>query len=111
MASLISDPNGRKRIQFVAGDGIRKTIRLGKISSRKAERIKPKVEDLIGAMGNTGAMEEETVQWLKGLDDRLYGRLAVVGLVKPRGGALPGKALDAFLGEYLTSRVDIKPGT
>jgi hypothetical protein len=49
MATIGSDPNGRKRILFVAGDGTRKTIRLGKASMRQAETFKVKVEDLVGA--------------------------------------------------------------
>lgn len=39
MASVIADPNGGKRIQFVAADGSRKAVRLGKCSQRDAERI------------------------------------------------------------------------
>lgn len=40
MASVISDPNSRKRIQFVAGDGGRRTIRLGKATRRQADVIR-----------------------------------------------------------------------
>ena len=39
MASIVNDPNGRKRILFVAPDGKRKTIRLGKIDRKSAESI------------------------------------------------------------------------
>jgi len=39
MATIGNDPNGRKRILFVAGDGSRKTIRLGKIDRKNAERF------------------------------------------------------------------------
>jgi hypothetical protein len=37
MASIVNDPNGRRRIQFVSPDGKRKTIRLGKIDRKTAE--------------------------------------------------------------------------
>ncbi|MHC4563837.1 MAG: hypothetical protein ACYS8X_13845 [Planctomycetota bacterium] len=61
MASVISDPSGRKRIQFVAGDGTRKTIRLGKATVRQAEAIKVKVEQLaLTATGVTGVIDDET---------------------------------------------------
>ncbi|HUT45260.1 MAG TPA: hypothetical protein VMX36_03205 [Sedimentisphaerales bacterium] len=61
MASVIRDPNSRKRIQFVAGDGSRKTIRLGKATMRQAEAIKPKIEQLVLACtGITGVVEDET---------------------------------------------------
>ena len=39
MASISDDPNGRRRILFVAPDGSRKTIRLGKIDRKSAEAI------------------------------------------------------------------------
>jgi hypothetical protein len=61
MASVISDPKGRKRIQFVAGDGRRKTLRLGKATIRQAEAIKPKIEQLVlASMGTTGIIDDET---------------------------------------------------
>ena len=39
MASISKEPNGRRTIQFVAGDGKRRSIRLGKVSQREAEEI------------------------------------------------------------------------
>jgi hypothetical protein len=82
MASVISDPNGRKRIQFVAGDGNRRAIRLGKATVRQAEAVKVKVEQLVlAATGVTGVVDDETVDWLTGLNDAMYDKLAGVGLV------------------------------
>jgi hypothetical protein len=49
MASIGIDPNGRKRILFIARDGKRKTVRLGKVAQRQAEAFKLKVEKIIGA--------------------------------------------------------------
>ena len=49
MATIGNDPNGRKRILFVAGDGSRKTIRLGKMERKDAERFCGRVEKIIGA--------------------------------------------------------------
>ncbi|QEL14115.1 hypothetical protein [Limnoglobus roseus] len=49
MASIIDDPNGRRRIQFVAPNGTRKTIRLGKIDRKSAEAINRHVEALLSA--------------------------------------------------------------
>ena len=40
MASIVRDPNGRKRILFFNADGNRKVIRLGKMSQRQAEAVK-----------------------------------------------------------------------
>ena len=39
MASIVSDPNGYRRILFVAADGSRKTIRLGKATAKQADAL------------------------------------------------------------------------
>ncbi|MHC4664455.1 MAG: tyrosine-type recombinase/integrase [Planctomycetota bacterium] len=108
MASVISDPNGRKRIQFVAGDGSRKTIRLGKATMRQAEAVKVRVEQLVlAATGVTGVVDDETAKWLTGLDEVIYNKLAAVGLVAERDTV----KLGAFIGGYVRERKDVKSGT
>jgi hypothetical protein len=108
MASVINDPNGRKRIQFVAGDGTRRTIRLGKASVRQAESIKVKVEQLaLAATGATGVVDDETIKWLAGLDDGIYGKLAAVGLVGRRESTRLGEFIDG----YVKARDDVKATT
>ena len=108
MASIISDPNGRKRIQFIAGDGSRKTLRLGKATMRQAVTIKPKIEQLIlAATGITGIIDDETAKWLTGLDDVIYDKLASVGLVGNRESI----RLHAFLDAYIQERQDVRPAT
>jgi len=105
---VISDPNGRKRIQFVAGDGSRKTIRLGKATLRQAEGIKGKVQQLaLAATGATGVVEDETIKWLAGLEDVMYGKLVAVGLVGQR----ESLKLGTFLDSYIKDRHDVKAGT
>ena len=47
MASIAKDKNGTRRILFVAPDGRRLTIRLGKVSQRAAESVKYRVEQLL----------------------------------------------------------------
>jgi Phage integrase SAM-like domain len=108
MASIVDDPNGRKRIQFVAGDGSRKAIRLGKVTTKQAEAFKVKVEALIGA-AITGALDDEVSRWLVGLDDKMHARLAAVGLVKPRRFAM--MTLGEFVDAYIADRTDAKPRT
>ncbi len=108
MASVISDPNGRKRIQFIAGDGNRKTIRLGKATLRQAEAIKVRVEQLaLAATGATGVVDDDIVRWLAGLDDPTYGKLAAVGLVAQR----ENTGLGEFIDRYIQDRTDVKPTT
>ena len=54
MASIARDKNGRRRILFVAPDGKRPTIRLGKVSQRTAEAIKYRVEQLLERCNSIG---------------------------------------------------------
>ena len=49
MATIGTEPGGRRRILFVAGDGKRKTIRLGKCLQRDAEKVMGHVEALVSA--------------------------------------------------------------
>jgi integrase len=108
VASIISDPNCRKRIQIVGNDGNRRTIRLGRATMRQAEAVKVRVEQLaLAATGAAGVVDNDTVAWLAGLNDRMYGRLAAVGLVQPRVSSTVG----AFLAGYLDNRDDIKPSS
>ena len=109
MATIGDDANGRKRILFVAGDGSRKTIRIGKATTRQAETFKLRVEKIIGANITGDALDDETARWLSGLDDKIHARLAAVGLVKSRTG---GRAMiGAFIDTYLAGRPDLKPMT
>jgi integrase len=111
MASIGCDPNGRKRILFVAGDGSRKTIRLGKTTMKQAEAAKIKIEQLqLSASGLTGVVDDETARWLVGLDDRIYNKLADVGLVAKRP-KVESVLLGAYLQRYADDRIDVKPGT
>ena len=107
MASIGTDPNGRRRILFVGGDGKRRTVRLGKVSQRQAEAFKARLEVLVGRR-ITGAMDDDTARWVAGLEDDAHGKLAAVGLVPPRSTAAVtvGGLLDKFF-EHL----DVKPIT
>jgi hypothetical protein len=108
VASVINDPNGRKRLQFIGTEGARRTIRLGKATIRQAEAVKFRVEQLVlASTGATGVVDEDTIRWLAGLDDTMHGKLAAVGLVEPRTSSTLGEFLDG----YLNSRDDLKPGS
>src|SRR5207237_8843728 len=82
MASICNDPGGRKRIVFYATDRIRPpAIRLGKVSQKKADKIRLYVEDLIGSKMLSRQPEKETAARLHKIDDRMHDRLVTVGLV------------------------------
>ena len=110
MASIARDKNGTRRILFVAPDGKRPTIRLGKVSQRTAEGIKYRVEQLLEALQFGRSMEADLVEWVKGLEPPLAKKLARVGLI-PDPEAKPAATLAAFLKSYIDGRVDLKPAT
>ena len=83
MASISRDKNGRKRILFIAEDGSRKTIRLGKTTLRDAERLKRRIESILSGR-QLGQVDPETANWISGIPDDLHNRLAAVGLVSKR---------------------------
>ena len=83
MASISNDPNGRRRILFVAPDGIRKTIRLGKTDRKSAEAICRHVEALLAARLGGQPVSRDTAAWLATISPQLSDRLAGVGLIEP----------------------------
>ncbi len=105
MASVARDPGGRKRILFFGADGLRKTVRLGKIELRHAEAIRVRIDSLVSAGVSRQPLDKSTAEWVTTLDDVLYGRLAAAGLVKPRHGRTLGTWLEAFM----WSRAKLKP--
>ena len=114
MASIGHDTGGRRRILFVAGDGRRKTIRLGRISQRQAEAVRGHVENLVAAALTAHAPPDETSRWVAALPDLWRKRLAAVGLVaaaEPKPEPEPKQTLGAFLADYMAKRPDIKPST
>jgi integrase len=108
MASVINDPNGRRRIQFVSPDGSRKTIRLGKIDRKTAEGVCRQVEHLLSARLSGQPIPRETAVWLRTIGDPLRDKLARVGLIESPD-AIP--TLAQWCRDYLASRSDLAPAT
>lgn len=110
MASIARDPGGNRRILFVAPDGRRPTIRLGKVSQRAAEAVKFRVEQLLAAKLTGQAIEADTARWIAELEPALADKLARVGLTASRT-PQPAVTLGPFLKAYLDGRADLKPAT
>lgn len=104
MASIASDPNGRKRLLFIDGNGKRHTVRLGKMQQRHAEGVRIKVESVLSALAARQPLDQETRQWALDIPDELHSRLAAAGLLKPRAGRTLGQWLEVFLED----RADLK---
>ena len=84
MASLIKRPNGHHWIQFSDMEKKRQTIRLGKSSRKKADRIKAVVEDLLSALKLSQTPGDKTLTWLQEADDDIHEKLSEAGLVGER---------------------------
>ena len=100
MASVSRDAGGKRRILFVAPDGKRKAIRLGKVSQRTAEQVKFRIEQLLEAKLTGYAVDADTAQWI-GAGPRPHRRyqlsvLALGDVVPPVVGAACG--FDLFAG-------------
>jgi len=107
MASVINDPNGRRRIAFISPDGSRKAVRLGKIDRKAAESICRHLEDLLASKVMGSPVSRETAVWVKDLSPQLKEKFAAVGLLE----AESRKSLGEFLSEFILSRADVKPAT
>jgi integrase len=100
MASIANDPNGRKRILFVAPDESRKTIRLGKIDRKSAESICRHVEALLAAKIGGQPVPRDTAAWLANIGAALRDKLEAVGLVE----AQPRLTVGEFLAKWLDGK-------
>ncbi len=109
MASIGKDPGRLRRILFVAPDGKRKTIRLGKATQRTAEGVTVKVEALVSAQFSGQSPDDETSRWVAGLDSMMADKLTAVGLIAKQ--ASTSKTIGDFLPEYIDGRQDVKPDT
>jgi len=107
MASLTNEPNGRKRIQFTAPNGSRRTIRLGKMPMRSANAVKLKIENILASKLSGHALDDETARWIANLDSVLVDRLANAGLIERREVV----ELQPFLEAYFEARSDVKEST
>lgn len=110
MATIGTDPNKHRRILFVAKDGSRKTVRLGKASQRDAEQVCRHIEALAAATIHGQPVARETAVWVSGIGHKLHDRLARAGLVTARA-AIEGTKLGPFIDAYIAGRVDAKPRT
>src|SRR5262249_28443129 len=106
MAS-ISRERGRRRIQFVAADGKRKALRLGKVPQRLAGENPLRGEAIVSAQIAGSPLDAETARWLTAVGDSLARKLARLGLAPQR----PSARLGEFLETYIAGRADVKPGT
>src|SRR5262245_27165702 len=113
MASVYSDKQGNKTIQFKGLDGKRKSIRLGKARQRTVDTVKTHVEELLEARTRGRSPYDETTAWISRIcanSSDLYDKLAKHDLV-PKRSAPKETTLGPFLTSYVAARTDVKGGT
>lgn len=79
MASVSKYGNGFRKLQFAGSDRKRRTIRLGKVTSREANEVKFRVERLLAAR-STDFIDHETREWLHAIPRELREKLRKAGL-------------------------------
>jgi integrase len=118
MASISTEPNGHRTVQFIGPDKKRRSVRLGQTSAADAKTIAEHIEHLANCWKRRKPPCKQTDQWVAGmLEDSaqwwLYDRLAKVGLVTARD--IPEEVevskLGPFIASYIESRTDIEEGT
>ncbi len=110
MACIGTESNGHRRILFVAADGARKTVRLGKCSQHDAEQVCRHVEALAASTIHGQSVSRVTALWISNVGRTLHDRLSRAGLIEPRQHA--GRMTVAeFIDGYIAQRHDLKPTT
>ncbi len=109
MASIVKRPNGHRWIQFVAADGSRKTVRLGRFSQRDAEEVRRRVEELLSSLIAGSPWSRSLAGWVSELPDGLATRLEGVGLIPKRAESRDVSVVD-FATTYIEGRRDIGDG-
>ena len=111
MATLVSDGDGNRRIQFMdlRHPGKRASIWLGRVPKKMAMTFKTNVEAIIAANRLGTALAPELCAWLRDLPDVTYCKLVDVGIVPPRVQARV-VTLDELLNTFV-DRATVKPST
>jgi len=110
MASLSTDKNGNRTIQFVGADRRRRSIRLGKMPKRDAEAIKVRIEALNVSQISGQPVDGDTARWLAERSAGILDKLAAVNLIQKREPA-NRITLGEFLADYQKRRDDVKAAT
>lgn len=123
MASIVKDPNGRKRLMVKPkGSKERRAIHLGKMDTASADSIVRHVRHLERAATKTGDIPDHTALWLSNIEDSFRLKLASMGLCtpppipepEPEPEPVPERIIHP-LGEFIhgeiAKRADIKEST
>jgi integrase len=108
MASLSTDANGNRTIQFIGRDKKRRSIRLGQVAKKTAESIRLRVKELNSLLIAKLPLDAEMANWVATIGDDLAAKIAAVGLIPERQSQALGKFLDDYM---IRRRADAKGST
>jgi integrase len=111
MASISSDSNGNRTIQFIAGDRRRRSIRLGKLDMKTTRDVKRRIEELNAAKISNQPLSRDLAEWLNDIEPSFNQRLVAVELVSRREEAARNVPLGEFLNDFLAKREGAKEST
>ena len=108
MASVSTDKNGHRVIQFYDASERRRTLRVGKVPIKTANSIRVHVERMVSAQITGHAVDDVTALWVSNLDRKMSKKLSTVGLIAARETSTLGELVDSFIKLQLN---DVKPRT
>lgn len=99
MASLVTYSNKLRRVDFtLAPGGKRRTVRLGRMTSKRAKAAHERIEQLISDKLLNRPHDAELSRWLSDLDETILSRLRAAGLAS--GVGLTRTTLGGFLERF-----------
>ena len=108
MSTITNCKNGSKRFQFHDANKNRYSITVPKMTSKEAQKLQTKIDELLACKTANIPWDLELSQWVAGVGDDLARKLADVGLLP----AIRKNAeLDAFTKSFIESRTDAKATT
>lgn len=101
MASLRKSPKGDWEIRWYDDRNERRSLHLGRVTSRSADEIFRHVERLLEAGWANRPLDDTTAKWVGGIDGRLREKLAAKGLI-----ARAPRPEMARLGEFIEKYIE-----
>ncbi len=108
MASVSTDKNGHRIIQFYDASNRRRTLRVGKVPIKTANSIRVHVERLVSSQITGHAVDDVTALWVSNLDQKMTKKLSNAGLIAARESSMLGELVDSFI---RLRDGDVKPRT
>lgn len=112
MASISTEPNGTKIAQVICPDGVRRSIRIGKVDAAAAAQFGKWLQTIADTLRHGQPLDGRTLKWLAALPDVLHSRIARAHLVDPRERrGVSVVTLAGMIDDYIARRTDVKPST